>query len=178
MKREKQILRLPAKDDRSWESWVRENCRTFFLIHLHICKCTYSEFVNEIFQPACGPHEHKESYLAKLPIDEQSVERCARIFRALGDPARLRLIARLAQAAFCVGELATVEQETVATNSQRLRVLRSDNIVRRKRDGKHVLYSLADQHMFDLVAKGLAHASEATSHLATNPEASSAPVQL
>ncbi len=132
--------------------------------------------MKEILQPACSPHDH--SGAAKLPLDEPSVERCARIFRALGDPARLRLIARLAQGAFCVGELATIEQETVATISQRLRVLRSDNIVRRKREGKHVLYSLADQHMFDLVANGLAHAAEPASHATPNPEISSASVQL
>ncbi len=136
----------------------------------------YSGFVKEILQPACSPHDHPNA--EKIPIDEPSIERCARIFRALGDPARLRLIARLAEGAFCVGELATVEQETVATISQRLRVLRSDNIVRRKRDGKHVLYSLADQHMFDLVANGLAHASEPAPHSTTNQEPSSAPVQL
>ena len=136
----------------------------------------YAEFVKEILQLACSPHDHSNA--DKLPLDEPSVERCARIFRALGDPARLRLVARLAQGAFCVGELATVERETVATISQRLRVLRSDNIVRRKRDGKHVLYSLADQHMFDLVANGLAHASEPAPHSTTNQEASTAPIQL
>ena len=136
----------------------------------------YSKFVNEILHPACSPHDHSSA--DNLPLDEPSVERCARIFRALGDPARLRLVARLAQGAFCVGELATIEQETVATISQRLRVLRSDNIVRRKRDGKHVLYSLADQHMLDLVANGLAHASEPVPHSTKTPEASSAPVQL
>ena len=113
--------------------------------------------MEETLQDVCT-HPHESA--ARLPIDELSVERCARIFRALGDPARLRLIARLAQGAFCVGELATVEKETIATISQRLRVLRADNIVRRQRDGKHVLYSLADQHMTDLVANGLAHASE------------------
>lgn len=112
-----------------------------------------------------------------LQINENSVERCARIFRAMGDPARLRLIARLAQGAFCVGELATVEKETIATISQRLRVLRSENIVVRKRDGKHVLYSLADQHMFDLVSDGLAHASEQPFHSTPKPDATSAPVQ-
>ena len=78
----------------------------------------------------------------------------------MGDAARLRLLVRLAEGAACVGELAEVEQESVATISQRLRVLRADNIVRGKRDGKHILYSLTDQHMVDLVRNGLAHAAE------------------
>lgn len=133
--------------------------------------------MKEIEQAACTPHDHRDANKATLPVNENSVERCARIFRAMGDPARLRLIARLAQGAFCVGELATVEKETIATISQRLRVLRSENIVLRKRDGKHVLYSLADQHMFDLVSNGLAHAAEQPFHSTSNPDSASAPVQ-
>ncbi len=136
----------------------------------------YSEFVKRTEQAACTTHDHSRVSGAILPVNEVCVERCARIFRAMGDPARLRLIARLAQGAFCVGELATVEEETIATISQRLRVLRSENIVSRKRDGKHVLYSLADQHMSDLVLNGLAHASEQPFQSTPNPDVPSAPV--
>lgn len=72
----------------------------------------------------------------------------------------MRIVARLTQASACVGDLAEMEGESITTVSQRLRVLRADNIVRRTRDGKHVVYALADQHMVDLVMNGLAHASE------------------
>lgn len=60
----------------------------------------------------------------------------------------------------CVGELAEKEREAITTISQHLRVLRADDIVRRRCEGKHVLYSLTDQHMLDLILNGLAHASE------------------
>ena len=133
--------------------------------------------MKETEQAACTPHDHVEAGRSHLLVSENSVERCARIFRAMGDPPRLRLLARLAQGAFCVGELATVEKETIATISQRLRVLRSENIVLRKRDGKHVLYSLADQHMFDLVANGLAHASEQPLQSTSTPDNASAPAK-
>lgn len=78
----------------------------------------------------------------------------------MGDTSRLRLLTRLADGPACVGELAEAEGESITTISQRLRVLRADNIVRGKRDGKHILYSLADQHMLDLVRNGLDHAVE------------------
>lgn len=84
----------------------------------------------------------------------------ARLFRAVGDVPRLRLLALLAQGEACVTELAESEKESLSTISQRLRVLRGENLIARRREGKHILYSLADQHIFDLVFNALAHASE------------------
>ena len=48
----------------------------------------------------------------------------------------------------------------MSTISQRLRVLRAENIVVRRRQGKHVLYSLVDRHVAELVLNALAHADE------------------
>jgi DNA-binding transcriptional ArsR family regulator len=107
--------------------------------------------------PACAPGEHRKLGYA-LPVDEAALDRAARLFRAIGDPPRLRILATLAQGEACVSELAG--KEDLSTVSQRLRVLRSEDIVTRRRDGKHVLYALADQHVVDLVFNALAHASE------------------
>ena len=76
--------------------------------------------------PECNPQEH-EGF--DLPVDIAAVDRCARIFRAMGDVSRLRLLSRLSHGPACVGELAAVEQESITTISQRLRILRADNIV-------------------------------------------------
>jgi DNA-binding transcriptional ArsR family regulator len=91
------------------------------------------------------------------------------LFRAISDPARLRLVAHLAQGPACVTELAALEAQSITVISQRLRVLRADNIVSRKRNGKHIQYFLSDQHLLDLVFNGLAHASEQTRHLHGSP---------
>ena len=48
----------------------------------------------------------------------------------------------------------------ISTVSQQLRVLRSENLVSRRRAGKHIFYGLADQHIRDLVLSALAHAAE------------------
>ena len=89
-----------------------------------------------------------------------SVERAANLFRALGEPARLRLLSRLLEGHHCVGDVAEAEGEAMSTISQRLRVLRAENIVVRRRRGKHVLYGLVDSHVKDLILKALAHAEE------------------
>lgn len=94
-------------------------------------------------------------------MDEVFLETASRLFRAIGDPARLRLLlSKLAQGEMCVTELAVSEGESLSTISQRLRVLRSENIIVRRRRGKHISYGLADQHVMDLVFNALAHASE------------------
>jgi ArsR family transcriptional regulator len=93
-------------------------------------------------------------------VNEVALERASRLFRAIGDGPRLRLLAQLAQGEMCVTEMAVSEGETLSTISQRLRVLRSENLVIRKRRGKHINYALADQHVMDLVFNALAHATE------------------
>ena len=95
-----------------------------------------------------------------LPVDEASIEVASRIFRAMGDPSRLRTLAILSQGEACVSEIAASTGEELSTISQRLRVLRSENLLVRRRQGKHILYSLADQHVSGLIFNALAHSTE------------------
>lgn len=93
-------------------------------------------------------------------VSPEALEVAAGLFRAIGDTPRLRLLALLSQGEASVTQLAQAESENISTISQRLRVLRSEHLVVRKRHGKHINYKLADQHIMDLVFNALAHASE------------------
>jgi ArsR family transcriptional regulator len=93
-------------------------------------------------------------------VDAKALEQTSRLFKAISEVPRLRLLTLLAQGEICVTELAEAEGETISTISQRLRVLRNENIVQRRRRGKHINYVLADQHIMDLVFNALAHAGE------------------
>lgn len=109
--------------------------------------------------PTCKPEEHAGA--RRWPdVTGTALQRASRIFRALGDPPRLRLLVLLAKGEACVTEVAAAEREEISTISQRLRVLRSESLVSRRRQGKHILYGLADQHVADLIFNALAHASE------------------
>ena len=111
--------------------------------------------------PTCLPAEHDAGARKRFAAPTASaIEQAARVCRALGEPARLRLMARLAAGELCVTELAEAEGEELSTISQRLRVLRAENIVVRRRRGKHINYGLSDGHMAELIATVLAHASE------------------
>ncbi|MCU1292956.1 MAG: Transcriptional regulator, ArsR family protein [Bryobacterales bacterium] len=97
---------------------------------------------------------------ARTTINFAAVEAAARLFRALGDASRLRLLAHLLEGERCVGKLAELEREALSTISQRLRVLRTEKVIARRRQGKHVKYALADRHITELVTNALAHADE------------------
>jgi ArsR family transcriptional regulator, lead/cadmium/zinc/bismuth-responsive transcriptional repressor len=109
--------------------------------------------------PACITDEHDAVTRAPLG-DAAALEKASRLFRAIGDSSRLRLLSRLAQGEMCVTELAACERESLPTISQRLRVLRAESLIVRRRRGKHINYALADQHVMDLVFNALAHATE------------------
>ena len=87
-------------------------------------------------------------------------ERAAGIFQALGDPGRLRLLAILADEETCVSELAELLDEEVSTISHRLRLLRAEGIVQRRRQGRHIYYSLLDEHVALLLRNAFDHAAE------------------
>lgn len=103
-----------------------------------------------------GPsHAHG---VERAPLDDFAVTSAARLFRAAGDVERLRLLALLSDGEWCVSEIAEALDAGMSTVSQRLRVLRTDGLVSRRREGKHAYYRLADAHVADLVTSALAHA--------------------
>jgi ArsR family transcriptional regulator, lead/cadmium/zinc/bismuth-responsive transcriptional repressor len=129
--------------------------------HLH--KCASDErmkLLNNTGEPLCSASDHQVRGRRTPTVSAGALERGSRLFKAIGDVPRLRLLSLLAQGEACVTELAESEGDSISTISQRLRVLRNENLVVRKRRGKHINYALADQHVMDLVFNALAHASE------------------
>ena len=108
--------------------------------------------------PVCQAEDHprRQQSLA----DPEAVERASRLFRALGDAPRLRLLEFLAQGECCVTQIVEAMGEKFSTVSQRLRLLRGEGLVIRRRAGTHLFYALADQHVTDLIHNALAHATE------------------
>ena len=88
------------------------------------------------------------------------MERAARLFRALGDAPRLRLLGLLNGRELCVTEIVEAMGEKFPTVSQRLRLLRGEGLIARRRQGTHIYYALADRHVADLITNALAHAAE------------------
>ena len=104
-------------------------------------------------------HHHPARSWPKLP-DRAELEHASAMFRALGDPARLRLLATLASGEVCVTELAEKEDEKLTTVSARLKTLHDVRLVKRRREAKHIYYSLSDTHVLRLVESAMEHAGE------------------
>ncbi len=110
--------------------------------------------------PACRPGDPEHTPRRIAEASPEAYERAAAIFRALGDTPRMRLLAQLAEGERCVSDLAEVLREGLSAVSQRLRLLRAEGLVARRRDGRHIFYRLADHHVADLIDNALAHAGE------------------
>lgn len=88
------------------------------------------------------------------------IERAAALFRSAGDASRLKLLELLMNGEHCVTELAEELGERMSTVSERLRLLRADGLVTRRREGKHMYYQLSDDHVEAILRMGLDHATE------------------
>jgi len=81
----------------------------------------------------------------------------AALFGALADPTRVRLIAALERTELCVGDLAATVGLSPSATSHHLRLLRSLGLVRTRREGRTVYYSLDDEHVRTLYRQALDH---------------------
>ena len=94
----------------------------------------------------------------EVPI--RTITRLSHLFKALGDPTRLRLIMALREQEMCVCDLAATFGLTESAVSHQLRRLREQSLVRARREGQVVYYSLDDEHVSQLLEVGLTHAIE------------------
>src|SRR5688572_22651194 len=94
-------------------------------------------------------------------LDPHTVDGLTEIFRVLGDPTRVRILDVLSRGERCVGDLAAQLGVTESAVSHQLRLLRSARIVRARRAGRMIFYSLDDTHVLTLFEQGLRHVQEA-----------------
>ncbi len=93
-------------------------------------------------------------------MESAALERAAEILRAMGDAPRLRILDLLKNRELCVTEIVAAVGEKFTTVSQRLKLLRNERLIVRRRAGNHIYYRLADRHVVDLIMNALAHATE------------------
>ena len=89
--------------------------------------------------------------------EEKDINSLTNIFKALSDPTRARIIYILSQSSLCVCDISTILDMTQSSISHHLRVLRDTKLVKFKREGKLVVYSIDDDHVLKLFEQGLDH---------------------
>ena len=94
-----------------------------------------------------------------LPPEEQLL-RLAELFKVFGDGTRIRILYVLLEAEVCVCDLATLLGMQQSAVSHQLRILKQARLIKARRDGKTVFYSLADDHVATLLKQGMEHVCE------------------
>lgn len=113
--------------------------------------------------PVCGEecvHEEiVEQVDRDLPCDEILYD-LAELFKIFGDTTRIKILYVLAENELCVCDIAAVLGMNQSAISHQLRILKQSRLVKFRREGKSVIYSLADNHVHTMIAQGMEHLSE------------------
>lgn len=101
-------------------------------------------------------HSHDIS----LQIDEEKLYQAAELFKVFGDSTRIRILYTLSREELCVQDIADELSMTQSAISHQLRILKQSALVKFRREGKTIYYSLADDHVATIIAQGLEHVCE------------------
>ena len=105
-------------------------------------------------------HEEQVEAARKTTLDATEIELLSQIFKALGDPSRLRILTALEKHEMCVCDLAALLTISESAVSHQLRLLRTIKLVKNRRDGTVLYYSLDDTHVSVLIKTALEHVRE------------------
>ena len=100
-----------------------------------------------------------QKIIAEMP-DEIELYNLAELFKVFGDSTRIRILYVLFEAEVCVCDLASALNMNQSAISHQLKILKQNKLVKARREGKSVFYSLADDHVRMIIAKGKEHIEE------------------
>ena len=92
--------------------------------------------------------------------DEELLYELADLFKVFGDTTRIKILYALMEQDLCVADLAEIIGASKSAVSHQLRTLKQARLVKFQRDGKNVIYSLSDDHVYTVLAQGMTHICE------------------
>lgn len=117
---------------------------------------------NDPIEKCTCRHNHKEvveQVYNHMPDDEVLYD-VAELFKVFGDCTRIKILYALFESEMCVCDIADLLQMSQSAISHQLRVLKQTRLVKYRRDGKTVFYSLNDEHIKTIFNQGLEHVTE------------------
>lgn len=96
---------------------------------------------------------------ATFPKDEMIFD-LADFYKIFGDTTRVKILYALDKSELCVCDIAALLEMTISAVSHQLKILRDSNLVKTRREGKVIYYSLADEHVQEIIECGMEHISE------------------
>lgn len=113
--------------------------------------------------PSCEAHELHPDRIAHaggMMPQEDALFALADLYKVFGDSTRLRILYVLYETELCVCDIAETCGMTVSAISHQLRVLKQSRLVKHRKEGKSVFYSLSDDHVHAILAQGMEHINE------------------
>ena len=107
----------------------------------------------------CVNEDVVENLTSEMPPDEQLYD-LAELFKVFGDSTRIRILYALFESELCVGDIAQILGLSQTACSHQLRVLKANKLVKFRREGKIVFYSLSDDHVRKIIDQGMEHIEE------------------
>ncbi len=111
----------------------------------------------------CDGKENHEICLAdiqKSMPDEEKLIDLSEFYKVFGDSTRIRILYCLYDRELCVCHIAEILGMTLSAISHQLRILKNAHLVKSKREGKTIIYSLADDHVHSILHQGMDHINE------------------
>ena len=108
---------------------------------------------------SCGCEHIAHETAPDMP-DEELLYDLADLFKVFADTTRIKILYALMGRELSVGDLAEVIGATQSAVSHQLRTLKQAHLVKFQRDGKNVIYSLSDDHVYTMIAQGMTHICE------------------
>ena len=105
-------------------------------------------------------HEDTVRRALELMPPEDQLYDLAELFKVFGDSTRIKILYALFEAEMCVCDIAQLLGMTSTAVSHQLRILKGNKLVKSRRDGKNIFYSLADDHVTSIIGQGMEHISE------------------
>ena len=109
---------------------------------------------------SCELHENLLEIVKEMMPEETELYDLAELFKVFGDSTRIRILFVLFEAEVCVCDLAKALNMTQSAISHQLRILKQNKLVKSRREGKSVFYSLSDDHVRMIIDQGRNHIEE------------------
>lgn len=106
------------------------------------------------------PNKQVVEVMKKSRLEEKVVYDLAELFKTIGDPTRIKIIYALKERELCVCDISELLEMSSSAVSHQLRILRNNKIVKFRKEGRSVYYSLDDEHVLCLFGQGLQHVLE------------------
>ena len=107
----------------------------------------------------CVHEDVVQDVLQKMP-EEETLFQLAEFFKVFGDSTRIRILYALRETELCVCDIAQLFELSQSAISHQLAILKASKLVKCRREGKSMFYSLADDHVILILTQGIAHVTE------------------